>query len=80
VVGALARVDDVYICQCASMADDVVIVGAENEHSHVLGGADVRSRSVRLTMSTVGLWAPLVRGFPRAIRAAVGADVVVALS
>jgi hypothetical protein len=80
VVAALARVDDVYICPCASIADDVVIVGAENERSRVLGGADVHSRGVRLTMSTVGPSARLVRGCPRAMRVAVGADAVVALS
>jgi glucose-1-phosphate thymidylyltransferase len=82
VIGAGARLEDVYVGPYTSIADDVVIEGAEIEHSLVLAGAEVRYPGVRLTTSILGPRARLVRDFhlPRGMRVAVGADAVVALS
>jgi glucose-1-phosphate thymidylyltransferase len=82
VIGARARLDDVYVGPYTSIGDDVVVEGAEIEHSLVLAGAEVRYPGVRLTTSIVGPRARLVRDFhlPRGMRVAVGADAVVALS
>jgi|SRR3954468_11654100 glucose-1-phosphate thymidylyltransferase len=82
VIGAGARLDDVYVGPYTSIGDDVVVEGAEIEHSLVLSGAEVRYPGVRLTTSIVGPRARLIRDFhlPRGMRVAVGADAVVALS
>jgi glucose-1-phosphate thymidylyltransferase len=82
VIGAGARLDDVYVGPYTSIGEDVVIEGAEIEHSLVLSGAEVRYPGVRLTTSIIGPRARLVRDFhlPRGMRVAVGADAVVALS
>jgi glucose-1-phosphate thymidylyltransferase len=82
VIGPNARLNDVYIGPYTSIAEDVVIEGAEIEHSLVLAGAEVRYPGVRLTSSIVGPRARLVRDFhlPRGMRVAVGADALVALS
>jgi glucose-1-phosphate thymidylyltransferase len=82
IIGAGAKLDDVYVGPYTAIGDDVVIEGAEIEHSLVLGGAEVRYPGVRLTTSIIGPRARLVRDFhlPRGMRVAVGADAVVALS
>jgi glucose-1-phosphate thymidylyltransferase len=82
VIGANVKLDDVYVGPYTAIADDVVIEGAEIEHSLVLCGAEVRYPGVRLTTSIIGPRARLVRDFhlPRGMRVAVGADAVVALS
>ncbi|MEA2383412.1 MAG: glucose-phosphate thymidylyltransferase [Solirubrobacteraceae bacterium] len=82
VIGAGVKLDDVYVGPYTAIADDVVIEGAEIEHSLVLGGAEVRYPGVRLTTSIIGPRARLVRDFhlPRGMRVAVGADALVALS
>jgi glucose-1-phosphate thymidylyltransferase len=82
VIGAGARLDDVYVGPYTSIGEDVVVEGAEIEHSLVLAGAEVRYPGVRLTTSIIGPRARLVRDFhlPRGMRVAVGADAVVALS
>jgi glucose-1-phosphate thymidylyltransferase len=82
IIGAGARLDDVYVGPYTAIGDDVVIEGAEIEHSLVLVGAEVRYPGVRLTTSILGPRARLVRDFhlPRGMRIAVGADAVVALS
>ena len=82
VIGAGVRLDDVYVGPYTSIGEDVVIEGAEIEHSLVLAGAEVRYPGVRLTTSIIGPRARLVRDFhrPRGMRVAVGADAVVALS
>jgi glucose-1-phosphate thymidylyltransferase len=82
VIGAGARLEDVYIGPYTAIGADVVVEGAEIEHSLVLTGAQVRYPGVRLTTSIVGPRARLVRDFhlPRGMRVAVGADAVVALS
>jgi glucose-1-phosphate thymidylyltransferase len=82
VIGAGARLDDVYVGPYTAIGDDVVIEGAEIEHSLVLAGAEVRYPGVRLTTSIIGPRARLVRDFrlPRGMRVTVGADAVVALS
>jgi glucose-1-phosphate thymidylyltransferase len=82
VIGPGVRLDDVYVGPYTSIGEDVVIEGAEIEHSLVLAGAEVRYPGVRLTTSIIGPRARLVRDFhlPRGMRVAVGADAVVALS
>jgi glucose-1-phosphate thymidylyltransferase len=82
VIGPGVRLNDVYIGPYTSIGEDVVIEGAEIEHSLVLAGAEVRYPGVRLTTSIIGPRARLVRDFhlPRGMRVAVGADAVVALS
>src|SRR4051812_18453328 len=82
VIGAGARLEDVYVGPYTAIGDDVVIEGAEIEHSLVLAGAQVRYPGVRLTTSIIGPRARLVRDFhlPRGMRVAVGADALVALS
>jgi glucose-1-phosphate thymidylyltransferase len=82
VIGPGARLDDVYLGPYTAIGEDVVIEGAEIEHSLVLAGAEVRYPGVRLTTSIIGPRARLVRDFrlPRGMRVAVGADAVVALS
>jgi glucose-1-phosphate thymidylyltransferase len=82
VIGANVQLDDVYVGPYTAIGDDVVIEGAEIEHSLVLSGAEVRYPGVRLTTSIVGPRARLVRDFhlPRGMRVDVGADAVVALS
>jgi glucose-1-phosphate thymidylyltransferase len=82
IIGAGANLDDVYVGPYTAIGDDVVIEGAEIEHSLVLAGAEVRYPGVRLTTSIIGPRARLVRDFhlPRGMRVAVGADAVVALS
>jgi glucose-1-phosphate thymidylyltransferase len=82
VIGAGVRLEDVYVGPYTAIGDDVVIEGAEIEHSLVLAGAEVRYPGVRLTTSILGPRARLVRDFhlPRGMRVAIGADAVVALS
>jgi glucose-1-phosphate thymidylyltransferase len=82
VIGPGVRLNDVYVGPYTSIGEDVVIEGAEIEHSLVLAGAEVRYPGVRLTTSIIGPRARLVRDFhlPRGMRVAVGADAVVALS
>jgi glucose-1-phosphate thymidylyltransferase len=82
VIGAGVKLEDVYVGPYTAIADDVVIEGAEIEHSLVLRGAEVRYPGVRLTTSIIGPRARLVRDFhlPRGMRVAVGADALVALS
>jgi glucose-1-phosphate thymidylyltransferase len=82
VIGPGVRLNDVYVGPYTSIGADVVIEGAEIEHSLVLDGAEVRYPGVRLTTSIIGPRARLVRDFhlPRGMRVAVGADAVVALS
>jgi glucose-1-phosphate thymidylyltransferase len=82
VIGAGVRLEDVYVGPYTAIGDDVVIEGAEIEHSLVLAGAQVRYPGVRLATSIIGPRARLVRDFhlPRGMRVAVGADALVALS
>jgi glucose-1-phosphate thymidylyltransferase len=82
IIGPGACLNDVYIGPYTSIGEDVVVEGAEIEHSLVLAEAEVRYPGVRLTTSIIGPRARLVRDFhlPRGMRVAVGADAVVALS
>jgi glucose-1-phosphate thymidylyltransferase len=82
VIGADARLEDVFVGPYTSIGDGVVAEGAEIEHSLLLAGAEVRHPGARLTSSVVGPRARLVRDFhlPRGMRVALGADAVVALS
>jgi glucose-1-phosphate thymidylyltransferase len=82
VIGAGARLEDVFVGPYTSIGEGVVVEGAEIEHSLVLARAEVRHPGVRLTSSVVGPGARLVRDFrlPRGLRVAVGADAVVSLS
>jgi glucose-1-phosphate thymidylyltransferase len=82
VIGARARIDDAYVGPYTAIANDVVIEGAEIEHSIVLGGAVIGHLGTRLEASIVGAGARLMRDFalPRALRLCLGSGAEVSLT
>ena len=70
IVGARAEIMHAYIGPYTSVGCDVVVEGAEVEHSIVLDGAQVRFLGARLEASIVGRGARIERdyGLPRAVR------------
>jgi glucose-1-phosphate thymidylyltransferase len=79
VIGAGVRLRDAYVGPYTSIGNDVVIEGAEVEHSIVMPEASIRHLDGRLEASVVGPGARVFRDFrlPRALRLSVdrGAEV-----
>jgi glucose-1-phosphate thymidylyltransferase len=82
VIGARARLRDAYVGPYSSIGEDVVIEGAEIEHSVVLPGASIRHVGGRLEASVIGPESRVFRDFrlPRALRLTVGAGAEVSLT
>jgi glucose-1-phosphate thymidylyltransferase len=82
IIGARARVRDAYIGPYTSIGEDVLIEGAEIEHSVVLPGASIRHLGGRLEASVIGPRSRVFRDFrlPRALRLTVGEDAEVCLT
>jgi glucose-1-phosphate thymidylyltransferase len=82
IIGARARVRDAYVGPYTSIGDDVVIEGAEVEHSIVFPEASISHLSGRLEASVIGPKARVFRDFrlPRALRLTVGEGAEVCLT
>jgi glucose-1-phosphate thymidylyltransferase len=82
IIGARARVRDAYVGPYTSIGDDVVIEGAEIEHSVVLPGASISHLGGRLEASVIGPKSRVFRDFrlPRALRLTVGEGAEVCLT
>jgi glucose-1-phosphate thymidylyltransferase len=82
ILGPRARLIDSYVGPYSSIGPDVVIEGAEIEHSVVLSGASIRHLGGRLEASVVGPHAKVFRDFrlPRALRLRVGEGAEVSLA
>jgi glucose-1-phosphate thymidylyltransferase len=82
VIGAHARLRDAYVGPYSSIGDDVLIEGAEIEHSVVLPGASIRHLGGRLEASVIGPRSRVFRDFrlPRALRLTVGEGAEVSLT
>ena len=81
IVGAGVRLRDAYVGPYTSIGHDVVIEGAEVEHSIVMPDASIRHLGGRLEASVVGPQARIFRDFrlPRALRLSVGRGAEVSL-
>jgi glucose-1-phosphate thymidylyltransferase len=81
IIGARARLRDAYVGPYTSIGDDVVVEGAEIEHSVVLPGASIRHLGGRLEASVIGPKSRVFRDFrlPRAFRLTVGEGAEVCL-
>jgi glucose-1-phosphate thymidylyltransferase len=81
VIGAGVRLRDAYVGPYTSIGNDVVIEGAEVEHSIVMPEASIRHLGGRLEASVVGASARVCRDFrlPRALRLSVGRGAEVSL-
>ena len=81
VIGAGVRLRDAYVGPYTSIGHDVVIEGAEVEHSIVMPEATIRHLGGRLEASVVGPHARVFRDFrlPRALRLSVGHGAEVSL-
>lgn len=82
ILGPRARLIDAYVGPYTSIGPDVVVEGAEIEHSVVLNGASIRHLGGRLEASVVGAHAKVFRDFrlPRALRLQVGEGAEVSLA
>jgi glucose-1-phosphate thymidylyltransferase len=82
ILGPRARLIDAYVGPYTSIGPDVVVEGAEIEHSVVLSGASIRHLGGRLEASVVGPHAKVFRDFrlPRALRLRVGEGAEVSLA
>jgi glucose-1-phosphate thymidylyltransferase len=82
IIGARARLRDAYVGPYTSIGDEVVIEGAEIEHSVVLPGASIRHVGARLEASVIGPKSRVFRDFrlPRALRLTVGEGAEVCLT
>jgi glucose-1-phosphate thymidylyltransferase len=82
IVGARARLRDAYVGPYTSIGEDVLIEGAEIEHSVVLGGASISHLGGRLEASVIGPKSKVFRDFrlPRALRLTVGEGAEVSLT
>jgi glucose-1-phosphate thymidylyltransferase len=82
IIGARARLRDAYVGPYTSIGDDVVIEGAEIEHSVVLPGASISHLGGRLEASVIGPRSRVFRDFrlPRALRLTVGEGAEVCLT
>jgi glucose-1-phosphate thymidylyltransferase len=81
VIGARARLTDAYVGPYSSIGDDVVIDGAEVEHSIILSGSRVCHLGGRIEGSVIGPNARVFRDFrlPNALRLHVGEGAVVSV-
>jgi glucose-1-phosphate thymidylyltransferase len=82
IIGARARLRDAYVGPYTSIGEDVVIEGAEIEHSVVLQGASISHLGGRLEASVIGPKSRIFRDFrlPRALRLTVGEGAEVSLT
>jgi glucose-1-phosphate thymidylyltransferase len=82
IIGARARLREAYVGPYTSIGDDVVIEGAEIEHSVVLPGASIRHLGGRLEGSVIGPRSRVFRDFrlPRGLRLTVGEGAEVCLT
>jgi glucose-1-phosphate thymidylyltransferase len=82
IIGARARVRDAYVGPYTSIGEDVVIEGAEIEHSVILPGASISHLGGRLEGSVIGPKSRVFRDFrlPRALRLTVGEGAEVCLT
>jgi glucose-1-phosphate thymidylyltransferase len=82
VIGARARLRDAYVGPYTSIGEDVVVEGAEIEHSVVLPGASISHLGGRLEASVIGPKSRVFRDFrlPRALRLTVGEGAEVCLT
>jgi glucose-1-phosphate thymidylyltransferase len=82
IIGARARLRDAYVGPYTSIGDDVVVEGAEIEHSVVLPGASISHLGGRLEASVIGPKSRVFRDFrlPRALRLTVGEGAEVCLT
>jgi glucose-1-phosphate thymidylyltransferase len=82
IIGARARLCDAYIGPYTSIGEDVMIEGAEIEHSLILPGASVCHLGGRLEESVLGPKSRVFRDFrlPRALRLTVGEGAEVCLT
>jgi glucose-1-phosphate thymidylyltransferase len=82
IIGARACLRDAYVGSYTSIGEDVVIEGAEIEHSVILPGASISHLGGRLEESVVGPNSRVFRDFrlPRAMRLTVGEGAEVCLA
>jgi glucose-1-phosphate thymidylyltransferase len=82
IIGARARLRDAYVGPYTSIGEEVVIEGAEIEHSVVLPGASLRHLGGRLEASVIGPKSRVFRDFrlPRALRLTLGEGAEVCLT
>jgi glucose-1-phosphate thymidylyltransferase len=82
IIGARARLCDAYVGPYTSIGDDVVIEGAEIEHSVVLPGASISHLGGRLEASVIGPKSRVFRDFrlPRALRLTIGEGAAISLT
>jgi glucose-1-phosphate thymidylyltransferase len=82
IIGARARLRDAYVGPYTSIGEDVVVEGAEIEHSVVLPGASISHLGGRLEASVIGPKSRVFRDFrlPRALRLTVGEGAEVCLT
>jgi glucose-1-phosphate thymidylyltransferase len=82
IIGARARLRDAYVGPYTSIGEDVVLEGAEIEHSVILPGASISHLGGRLEDSVIGPKARVFRDFrlPRALRLTVGEGAEVCLA
>lgn len=82
IIGARARLRDAYVGPYTSIGDDVLIEGAEIEHSVVLPGASISHLGGRLEASVIGPKSRVFRDFrlPRALRLTLGEGAEVSLT
>ncbi|MGH2822508.1 MAG: hypothetical protein ACRDLY_05685 [Thermoleophilaceae bacterium] len=82
IIGARAHLRDAYVGPYTSLGDDVVVEGAEIEHSVVLPGASLSHLGGRLEASVIGPRSRVFRDFrlPRALRLTIGEGAEVSLT
>jgi glucose-1-phosphate thymidylyltransferase len=82
IIGARARIRDAYVGPYTSIGEDVVVEGAEIEHSVVLSRASISHLGGRLEASVIGPNSRVFRDFrlPRALRLTVGEGAEVCLT
>jgi glucose-1-phosphate thymidylyltransferase len=82
IIGPRTHVREAYIGPYTSIGADVVVEGAEIEHSMIFSGAEVRYIGTRMESSVIGERARVVRSFgiPKALHLSVGDGAEVSLS
>jgi glucose-1-phosphate thymidylyltransferase len=82
VIGARANLRNAYVGPYTSIGDDVLVEGAEIEHSVILAGACISHLGGRLEASVVGPKSKVFRDFrlPRALRLTLGEGAEVSLT
>jgi glucose-1-phosphate thymidylyltransferase len=82
VIGARAHLRNAYVGPYTSIGDDVIVEGAEIEHSVILAGACISYLGGRLEASVVGPKSRVSRDFrlPRALRLTLGEGAEVSLT